>query len=128
MATPFQALLSSQMDQRGWIAADLVRASRDRLTKQTLSLWLKRPLKSMPREPNIQAVAEAFSIHPDVVRRAAAASIGVPVAQIPLPSALDLADIPGDVLVLELARRIGASAAAAHRAGSLAAYHPSGRH
>lgn len=124
MATPFQTLLITQMDQRGWKAADLVRASRGTLSKQSVSAWMRNPLRRMISDRSIDALASALSVHPDVIRRSAAASTGVPVGPVPLPSNIDLADIPPDVLILEIARRIGASQATAHHASVLAAYRP----
>lgn len=125
MASIFQQLLIDQMDQRGWSQADLCRASGGAISRQTISLWTRQELRRMPSERSIVALADAFSIHADVIRRAAAASTGVPVAQVAIPSALDLADVPPDVLVIELGRRLGASATSIAHAGTLAAYRPS---
>jgi len=123
---PFQQLLRQQLDSRQWTQADLIRASRGALQKQTVSRWLAQPLRRMPSEASIIGLADAFSLHPDVVRRAAASSTGVPVAPVPIPTALDLADVPADVLILEIGRRIGATPVTAARAGKLAAYRPPG--
>lgn len=102
----FQRFIRERMDERGWTAADLARASG--VTKQTLSGILNDPrarLDRMPTERTTNGLARAFDVEHDVVLLAVGRAMGVPVDE-PV-AVVDVRQVATRDLLRELARRLG---------------------
>jgi transcriptional regulator with XRE-family HTH domain len=101
------------MDQRGWRPADLAKAAN--LSPQLVSQLLsddREYIDAMPKRDTLRALAWAFRMDDALIYRAAAAAFGVPVGNVTAPSPDQLSD---EVLVAELARRLGLTASATRR-------------
>lgn len=119
----FRRLITEQMDKRGWRAADLVRAAG--LSPQQVSNMLnddREFLDAMPKRDTMRSLAWAFRIDEGVVFQAAASAYGVPLGNV---APQDVTVLANDVLLGELARRLGVEARMGP--GRLAAHDP-GKH
>ena len=113
------------MDKRGWRPVDLVRASG--LSPQLVSNLLSDDrdyLDALPKRETLRSLAWAFHIEDAVVLQAAAAAFGVPLGQVPAPGPDSISD---EVLIAELARRLGLKASVATKRLSVAAMRDPGR-
>lgn len=83
----FDSWLQEQLDARGWIAADLIRASGNVLTSPRLTNWLSG--KEVPRLPKIRVVCSALGVTPAEGMIAAGhlrpEDVGATVVQAPRP-------------------------------------------
>lgn len=96
--------IRTEMDKRGWTAADLSRASG--LSRQHLSRILGDDRSELQRKPEgstIDALAQAFGVSPDYVLAYVAEAMGFPASPIPAPDASALSD---DELVRILTERL----------------------
>lgn len=96
--------IRTEMDKRGWTAADLGRASG--LSRQHLSRILGDDRSELQRKPEgstIDALAQAFGVSPDYVLAYVAEAMGFPASPIPAPDASALSD---DELVRILTERL----------------------
>jgi transcriptional regulator with XRE-family HTH domain len=108
----YRRFVQAELDARGWRQADLVR--RSGLSRQLISTILsddRTHLGQMPDDATIEGLAAGFSVSAERVRTAAARALagytddGVPITT-------DLADVPTDVLLREVRRRIDPDAPA----------------
>ncbi|MGO2311658.1 MAG: helix-turn-helix domain-containing protein [Brachybacterium tyrofermentans] len=96
--------IRTEMDKRGWTAADLSRASG--LSRQHLSRILGDDRSELQRKPEgstIDAFAKAFGVSPDYVLAYVAEAMGFPSSPISAPDASALSD---DELIRILAERL----------------------
>lgn len=96
--------IRTEMDKRGWTAADLSRASG--LSRQHLSRILGDDRSELQRKPEgstIDALAQAFGVSADYVLAYVAEAMGFPASAIPAPDASALSD---DELVRILTERL----------------------
>lgn len=106
-------LITEEMDKRGWRPVDLVRASD--LSPQLISNLLsddREYIDAMPKRDTLRRLAWAFRVDDTVLYRAAASAFGVPMGSVEAPRAEEISD---EVLIAELARRLGIKATAARR-------------
>lgn len=112
MTHEYRRFVQQELDARGWEPPELVR--RSGLHRQLVWKILhddRDYLVQMPDEGTLEALARGFGIPVDRVRIAAARSIdGYTDGDGPLM--LDVTQLPNDVLIEELRRRISSASAA----------------
>lgn len=97
--------IQSQLDSRGWVAADLAKHSG--ISKQVLSGMLTdtRPtIDRMPLDSTVSGLARAFGVDRDVILAKVGEAMGLPTSRTVV--VYEASRVPNDVLVQELRRRL----------------------
>lgn len=100
----YRRFVESEMDKRGWTAADLQRSSG--LTKQNLSRLLndsREQLQQRPEPATVTALARGFGVSEPVVLSYVAEAMGLPVSRVTVS---DPAALSNEELLRVLAERL----------------------
>lgn len=112
----YRRFVESEMDKRGWTAADLQRSSG--LTKQNLSRLLndsREQLQQRPDPVTVTALARAFGVPEPVVLSHVAEAMGLPTARVLVS---DPAALSNEELLRVLAERLARGDADGQQAGT----------
>lgn len=100
----YRRFVQTEMDKRGWTAADLQRSSG--LTKQNLSRLLRDEREQLQQRPDaatVTALASAFGVDEKLVLSHVAEAMGLPTSRVEVAAAADLSN---DELLRILAERL----------------------
>lgn len=100
----YRRFVQTEMDKRGWTAADLQRSSG--LTKQNLSRLLRDEREQLQQRPDaatVTALANAFGVDEKLVLSHVAEAMGLPTSRVEVATAADLSN---DELLRVLAERL----------------------
>ena len=100
----YRRFVQTEMDERGWTAADLQRSSG--LTKQNLSRLLRDEREQLQQRPDaatVTALASAFRVDEKLVLSHVAEAMGLPTSRVEVAAAADLSN---DELLRILAERL----------------------
>lgn len=100
----YRRFVQTEMDKRGWTAADLQRSSG--LTKQNLSRLLRDEREHLQQRPDaatVSALARAFGVGEELVLTHVAEAMGLPTGRVEVAAAADLSN---DELLRILAERL----------------------
>lgn len=100
----YRRFVQTEMDKRGWTAADLQRSSG--LTKQNLSRLLRDEREQLQQRPDaatVTALASAFRVDEKLVLSHVAEAMGLPTSRVEVAAAADLSN---DELLRILAERL----------------------
>lgn len=89
----YRRFVQTEMDKRGWTAADLQRSSG--LTKQNLSRLLRDEREQLQQRPDaatVTALANAFSVDEKLVLSHVAEAMGLPTSRVEVAAAADLSN------------------------------------
>lgn len=110
MTHEYRRFITNELDARGWDPAELVR--RSGLRRQVIWKALhddRDSLGQMPRDSTLEKIAHGFGIPVDRIRTAAARSL-TGYTDDGHAIATDLSNVPNDVLMKEVDRRMRANA------------------
>ena len=100
----YRRFVQTEMDKRGWTAADLQRSSG--LTKQNLSRLLRDDREQLQQRPDaatVSSLARAFGVGEELVLTHVAEAMGLPTGRVEVAAAADLSN---DELLRILAERL----------------------
>lgn len=89
----YRRFVQTEMDKRGWTAADLQRSSG--LTKQNLSRLLRDEREQLQQRPDtetVHALARAFGVSDELVLSHVAEAMGLPTNRVEVAAAADLSN------------------------------------
>lgn len=89
----YRRFVQTEMDKRGWTAADLQRSSG--LTKQNLSRLLRDEREQLQQRPDaatVHSLARAFGVSDELVLSHVAEAMGLPTNRVEVASAADLSN------------------------------------
>ncbi|GAA1333786.1 hypothetical protein GCM10009592_28300 [Brachybacterium rhamnosum] len=89
----YRRFVQTEMDKRGWTAADLQRSSG--LTKQNLSRLLRDDREQLQQRPDaatVTSLAGAFGVTENVVLSHVAEAMGLPTTRVEVAAAADLSN------------------------------------
>lgn len=120
----YRRFVQTEMDKRGWTAADLQRSSG--LTKQNLSRLLRDEREQLQQRPDtetVNALARAFGVNEKLVLSHVAEAMGLPTNRVEVAAAADLSNEELLRILAERLNRGGTHEPAPDPAAALPATH-----